>query len=148
MGENLGAIFAEPAAYADPVAWHEKAARLRREAPISRVVLDDYPTFWAITKHADVMEIERNPEIFTNEPVPALATKADTERNAGNQAQMKSLVQMDGDEHKAHRNIVNDWFKPGNVKQMQGRVDELARQYVDQMAAMDGRCDFARDIAM
>jgi cytochrome P450 len=148
MGENLGAIFAEPAAYADPVAWHEKAARLRREAPISKVVLDDYPTFWAVTKHADVMEIERNPEIFTNEPVPALATKADMERNAGNQAQMKSLVQMDGEEHKAHRNIVNDWFKPGNVKQMQGRVDELARQYVDQMAEMDGRCDFARDIAM
>jgi cytochrome P450 len=147
MGENLGAIFADAAAYADPVSWHEKAARLRREAPISRVVLDDYPPFWAITKHADVMEIERNPEIFTNAPVPALAAKADMERDSTNEAQLKTLVQMDGDEHKAHRNIVNDWFKPGNVKQMQDRVDELARQYVDQMAAAGGRCDFARDIA-
>ena len=83
MTNDLGAIFAEPSAYADPVSWHEKAARLRREAPISRVVLDDYPPFWAITKHADVMEIERNPDIFTNEPIPALATKADFERNDG-----------------------------------------------------------------
>jgi cytochrome P450 len=145
---DLGAIFADPAAYADPVSWHEKAAQLRREAPISKVVLDDYPPFWAITKHADVMEIERNSEIFTNEPIPALATKADFERNAENAAPMKSLVQMDGEEHKEHRNLVNDWFKPGNVKQMQTRVDELARHYVDQMAGMDGRCDFARDIAM
>jgi hypothetical protein len=71
---NLGRIFAEPSAYADPDAWHATAARLRREQPISKVALADYPEFWAVTKHADVMEIERNPDIFTNEPVPALAS--------------------------------------------------------------------------
>src|SRR6059058_4053996 len=142
MGDNLGRIFAEPAAYADPVAWHETAARLRREQPISRVELDEYPPFWAIAKHADVMEIERNSEIFTNAPTPALSYKADMERSS-DERPMKTLVEMDGDEHKAHRNLVNDWFKPGNVKKMQDRVDELARQYVDQMAGMGGRCDFA-----
>lgn len=89
---DLGRIFAEPAAYAEPVAWHAAARRLREEAPISKVSLPDSPDFWAITKHAHVMEIERNPEIFTNEPVPALATKADVARNAGGTAQMKSLV--------------------------------------------------------
>ena len=61
---------------------------------------------------------------------------------------MKTLIQMDGDEHKAHRDIVNDWFKPGNVKQMQDRVDELAKHYVDRMAAMGGRCDFVNDVAL
>ena len=148
MGENLGAIFADAAAYADPVSWHETAARLRRESPISRVVLDDYPPFWAITKHADVMEIERNPEIFTNAPVPALANKADMARDSAGEAQLKTLVQMDGDEHKAHRNIVNDWFKPGNVKRLQGRIDELATFWVDHMAALGDRCDFAQDVAV
>ena len=148
MAEDLGAIFAEPSVYVDPVSWHEKAAQLRRIAPISKVTLEEYPPFWAITKHADVMEIERNSEIFTNEPVPALTTKTEVGPNGGQSAPMKSLVQMDGEEHKAHRNLVNDWFKPANVKQMQARVDELARHYVDEMAAMGGRCDFARDIAM
>ena len=47
---------------------------------------------------------------------------------------VQTLIQMDGDRHKAHRNIVNDWFKPGNVKKMQDRIDELARQSVDRMA--------------
>jgi len=145
---NLGRIFAEPAAYADPVAWHATAARLRREAPISKVDLPEYPEFWAVTRHADVMEIERNAEIFTNEPTPALATRKELERNAAQAAAMKSLVQMDGEEHKAHRNLINDWFKPGSVKRMSARVDELARQYVDDMAARGGRCDFAKDIAM
>ena len=39
----------------------------------------DFPEFWAITKHADVMEIERNPDLFTNAPVPVLAPKASVE---------------------------------------------------------------------
>src|SRR3954469_4542477 len=94
------------------------------------------------------MEIERNPEIFTNEPPPALANRKDMEANAGNESTMKSLVQMDGEEHRDHRALVNDWFKPGNVKKMQERVDELAREFVDKMAGMGGRCDFANDIAM
>jgi cytochrome P450 len=144
---NLGRIFAEPSAYADPAAWHAVAARLREEEPISKVSLPEYPEFWAITKHADVMEIERNAEIFTNAPSPALATRADMAANDG-AGGMNTLVQMDGDEHKAHRGIVNDWFKPGNVKKMSDRVDELAKEYVDRMASMGGSCDFANDIAV
>ena len=31
---------------------------------------------------------------------------------------------------------------------MQDRIDELAKQYVDQMAALDGRCDFVNDVAL
>jgi cytochrome P450 len=54
---------------------------------------------------------------------------------------------MDGDEHRAHRIIVNDWFKPRNVRKMQERVDELAKQYIDQMQALGPECDFAKEIA-
>ena len=63
-------------------------------------------------------------------------------------APVKTLVQMDGDEHKQHRGIVNDWFKPGNVKNIQARVDELAIEAVEKMATMGGRCDFVNDIAL
>ena len=145
--EPPGRIFADPAAYADPPTWYATAARLRREAPISRVELPDYPAFWAITKHADVMEIERNSDVFHNWPVPALAPTKDM-RGADDERPMKTLVEMDGDEHRVHRAIVNDWFKPGNVKKMSDRVDELAKRYVDRMADMGGECDFANDVAM
>ncbi len=144
--EELGSIFADPAAYADPVAWHAAAARIRAESPILRVSIPEFPEFWAVTKHADVMEIERHPELFTNAPVPVLtvskriATMGDTP--------VQTLIQMDGDRHKAHRNIVNDWFKPGNVKSMQDRIDALARSSVDQMATRGGECDFVKDVAL
>jgi cytochrome P450 len=144
--DDLGSIFADPAAYADQPRWHAAAERIRREAPVLKVSLPDYPDFWAVTKHADVMEIERNPEIFTNAPVPTLTPRSNIAAAA--EAPVKTLVQMDGDEHKAHRGIVNDWFKPGNVKRRQERVDELARHYVDRMAAMGGRCDFVSDVAL
>ena len=128
------------------MAWHAAAARIRAESPILRVSIPEFPEFWAITKHADVMEIERQPELFTNAPIPVLAPSKRVA--AMGDTPVKTLIQMDGDQHKAHRNIVNDWFKPGNVKKMQDRIDELARQSVDQMAALGGECDFVNDVAL
>ena len=144
--ENLGSIFADPVAFAEPAEWHAVARRIREESPILKVALPQFPEFWAITKHPDVMEIERHPEIFTNAPTPVLAPKRNLDASA--EAPVKTLIQMDGDEHSAHRNIVNDWFKPGNVKKLQARVEELAEEYVDRMAAMGGRCDFVNDVAL
>jgi cytochrome P450 len=147
--DELGRIFADPAAYADPLAWHKTAQRLRREMPIARVSLPDYQDFWAITRHADIMEIERNPDVFTNAPIPTLLSRRDYDARVMDVAPpVKTLVQMDGDEHKAHRGIVNDWFKPASVKHMSNRIDTLAKESVDRMAGMGGSCDFANDVAM
>lgn len=147
---DLGRIFADPAAYADPTAWYEAARQLRERAPIARVTLPDYQDFWAITKYSDIREIERNSEIFTNAPAPTLVTRAEYEKRAheGQPAAVNTLIQMDGDVHKAHRNIVNEWFKPASIRRLTDRVNELAKEFVDRMAAMDGQCDFATDIAM
>jgi len=143
--DNLGSIFADPAIYADPAAWHAAAKQIREQSPILKVALDGFPEFWAITKHADVMEIERNPAVFTNGTVPVLTSQADT---GATDSPVKTLIQMDGSEHKAHRGIVNEWFKPRNVQAMQERIDQLATQYVDRMAGLGGRCDFVKDVAL
>lgn len=146
---QLGRIFADPAAYADPAAWHESARRLRQEAPITLVSLAEYQDFWAITRHSDIMEIERNADVFCNAPVPILQKRADVEAGVLEEdPPVKTLVQMDGDEHRASRGIVSDWFKPMNVRNLAERVDELATRVVDEMEARSGRCDFANDVAM
>jgi cytochrome P450 len=144
--ERFGSIFTDAAAFADPAEWHASAKLIRDSSPILKVSEPDFPEFWAVTAYADVWEIERNPEIFTNAPVPTLAPKANVAAMA--ETPVKTLIQMDGVEHKAHRNVVNDWFKPGSVRKLQARVDELARFYVDRMAGMGGRCDFVSDVAL
>jgi hypothetical protein len=60
------AIFTVPEAYADPESWHAVAARLHREDPVCRIEAHDFDPFYAITKHADVVEVERQPERFQN----------------------------------------------------------------------------------
>jgi cytochrome P450 len=143
---NLGSIFTDPAAYADPVSWHAAAKQIRDTSPILRVAMTGYPEFWALTTHEDVMETERHPDLFTNAPIPTLVPESRLDDMIN--APVKTLIQMDGDEHKAHRGIVNDWFKTGNVKRMQARIDALARASVDRMAALGDHCDFANDVAV
>jgi cytochrome P450 len=145
---SLGSIFVDPNAYADPDGWHQSAAWIRAARPILPVGLPGYPPFWAITTHADVMEVERHPDVFTNAPVTIIVDEKRVEGMRNTEAPVKSIVQMDGNQHTANRAIVNDWFKPGRVRQLEARIGALARYSVDQMASMDGRCDFAQDIAV
>ena len=61
---------------------------------------------------------------------------------------VNTLINMDGEEHRAHRALVNDWFKPGAVRQLEDQIREQASRSVDEMARRSGSCDFAADIAV
>ena len=141
-------IFTDPKAYADPAGWHAVAARLRREDPVARIEVDGFDPFWAVTRHADVVEIERQPERFPNTPESVLMPAAMKAKNGGPQVPVKTLINMDGEQHRAYRSLTNDWFKPAALrKTLQPRIEQLARKYVDRMAALGGACDFAVDVA-
>jgi cytochrome P450 len=142
---DAGRIFTDAAAYADPDSWHEVAAMLRRECPVLRVERDDGEPFWALTRHADVMTVERNAGLFTNEEGSTLMPYRP---DPGETAAVKTLINMDGDEHRDHRTLVNEWFKPGAVRYLEQAVLDRAHQAVDDMAALGGECDFARDVAL
>ena len=141
---DAAAIFTVPEAYADPESWHAVAARLRRHEPVCRIEAPDFAPFYALTKHADVVEIERQPERFKNTSNSILAPIS----RRGPDALLKTLVNIDGDEHRAYRGVVNEWFKPANLRRtFEPRIRELARKYVDRMAELGGACDFALDVA-
>jgi cytochrome P450 len=142
---DAGRIFTEAAAFADPDAWHAVAAQLRREQPILRVEQEGGDPFWALTRYDDVMTVERNPALFTNEPGSTLTLVRPA---PGHEMAVKTLINMDGDEHREHRLLVNDWFKPQSIRNIEAAVQERARQAVDEMAAQGGECDFAREVAM
>jgi cytochrome P450 len=59
----------------------------------------------------------------------------------------RTLVHLDGQDHRDHRQVTNDWFKPAAVKHRQPRIDDLADLFVRKMRDLGGECDFARDIA-
>jgi cytochrome P450 len=148
---EAGLALTDPTAYADEARLHEALALLRREAPVHWVEADGYAPFWAITRHAHVMEIERNHTLFINAPRPLLQNEEmeaiQKQREAEGTA-LRTLIHMDDPDHRVVRAIGADWFRPKAMRAMEERVQELARQYVDRMADLGGECDFVQQVAV
>src|ERR1700761_215011 len=144
--DDAASVLADPHAYTNEVKWHAALAHLRATAPVSRVEVPNYRPFWAVTKHADVMDIERNNVLFTNWPRPVLTTAAGDEMSAA--AGVRTLIHLDDPQHRAMRAIGADWFRPKAMRALKVRVDELAKTYVDKMLAVGPECDFVQEIAV
>lgn len=143
-------VFTDPAAYADDARFHEACDLLRRESPIHRFEdpTGHFNSFYAITKHKDVLEIELHNNIFINEPRPVLGPAASDLRNQQNGHLLRTLIHVDDPEHRDLRGVTSEWFLPKNLSKLDVRLAELAKRYVDKMASLGGECDFAQDIAM
>jgi cytochrome P450 len=148
MADERGLIFTDAAAYTDLERWHAIAAELRAEGPLHRVEAPGRTPFWAVLGQPEIMEIEKNSDIFTNAPAPVVMADPPSPDAPAVESPVNTLIQMDGDEHKAHRQLVNDWFKPGEVKKLNDQVAVQAKRSIDEMAAKGGSCDFAADVAM
>lgn len=152
--DEAAGVFTDPTSYADEPRLHAALTHLRAHAPVSLVDSPPYRPFWAITKHADIMEIERANDLFINEPRPVLAT-AEADDMARQQLEagmgLRTLIHMDDPQHRAVRAIGADWFRPKAMRALKIRVDELAKIYVDKMMAAGGgigECDFVQEVAV
>jgi cytochrome P450 len=147
--EDLTAVFVDPTAYADEERFHAACRALRREHPVVRVESERYRPFWAITRHADVLDVERDHEHFRNAPRALLVPAAMEARAAANGAPMlRTLIHMDDPDHKAFRDIASSWFRPGQIRALEDRIRELAVRYISHMADLGGTCDFVQEVAV
>lgn len=144
--DEAAKVLADPKAYTDEAGLHAALTHLRANAPVSWVEVEDYAPFWAITKHADIMEIERANDIFTNSPRPVLVTKQGDEQQAA--VGIKTLIHMDDPQHRDFRAIGANWFRPKAMRALKDRADELAVQFIDKMAAEGPECDFVQQVAV
>jgi len=144
--DDAAKVLADPLAYTDEPKLHAALAHLRANAPVSWVEVPNYRPFWAITKHADVMDIERANALFTNWPRPVLTTQEGDELQAA--AGVRTLIHLDDPQHRVVRAIGADWFRPKAMRALKVRVDELAKNYVDKMLAVGPECDFVQEVAV
>lgn len=147
---TTAAALADPRTFGDPKALYELYRRLRRDDPVARVDASGHRPFRAVTRHADIMAVERAPQTFQAGPRTVLLPEKVEEiylRKYGDRNGVKPLTHMDGDYHRDHRNVTKDWFMPRHLKQFEPRVAEIAKEFVDRMEDMGGSCDFAADLA-
>jgi cytochrome P450 len=149
--DDAAKVLADPTAYADEERLHSALTHLRADNPVAWVDNPPYRPFWAITKHADIMEIERANDLWLSEPRPLLArAEADDVLKAQQAAGLgiRTLIHMDDPHHRKVRAIGADWFRPKAMRDLKVRVDELAKRYVDRMRDIGPECDFVEDIAV
>ncbi|MGV0785728.1 cytochrome P450 [Mycolicibacterium sp. XJ2] len=144
--DEAAKAFATPQAYTDEAKLHASLTHLRANAPVSWVDVPNYRPFWAITKHADIMDIERANMLFTNHPRPVLVTEEGDEQQAA--IGVRTLIHMDDPQHRVVRAIGADWFRPKAMRALKIRVDELAKVYVDKMIDIGTECDFVQQVAV
>ncbi len=125
-------------------------ATLRSERPIPFMEEPDLPVealprgpgYWSLTRHADLQEASRNPEIFSS---AAGATsifdlpKEFSEFFGG-------MINMDDPRHGRQRRIVSRGFTPGALAKMKAGVARRASEIIDRVIER-GECDFVADIA-
>ena len=150
--QDVAQTIIDPKAYADGKRVDEAFAWLRREAPLDIAQPEGFYPFWVVTRHADILEIERQNELFHNGDRPTTLTNIESEQMVrglmgGSPHLIRSLVQMDNPDHFAYRRLTQGLFLPQNLRRLEDRIRQIARGFLDRMAAMGGRCDFARDVA-
>lgn len=140
----------DPRTFTDPAALHGLLARIRKEDPLPFIAADDYAPFWLVSRHSDILEVERNSAQFINAPRQALlplSYERQARAAAGGvetAAIMRNLILMDGEEHKAYRQITQSYFTPKGLESLIGDIEQLATEFISRMDQSEGEIDFAQ----
>jgi len=143
---------AYPETYADEKELHDIFTFMRKEDPVSWVEPNQFRPFWAITKHEDIIEIEKQNELFINDPRTTLmdipTEDAIKEFTGGSHLLVRSLVHMDNPDHQSYRSLTQKWFAPPNLESLKIDIRNIAKEYINKMVDYGSECDFAKDIAI
>ena len=143
---------AYPETYTDEKKLHEIFTFMRKENPISWVEPEEYRPFWAVTKHSDIVEIEKQNDFFINDPRTTLmdipTEEAIKQFTGGSHILVRSLVHMDNPDHLNYRSLTQKWFAPPNLVSLKEKIRNIAKEYVKKMVDNGNECDFVKDVAI
>jgi len=139
----------------DPLFWVRPAEEregafqtLRRERPISfheeRELIPELPKgrgFYALSRHADIQAVSRDPELFCS----GKGTQIGDMPEAFNEF-FGSMINMDDPRHGRLRRIVNRGFTRHALARIDANVERRATKVIDRVIEK-GECDFVSEIA-
>jgi cholest-4-en-3-one 26-monooxygenase len=125
---------------------HEQFAWLRAHAPVfwhAHGGGPGWPGFWAVTRHGDIEQVLRHPEVFSSarrssnfyEVPDAMLAR----RRLG-------ILNSDPPQHTRLRGLVNRGFTPRMIRLLEKRIAEICRRLLDDVAGRR-EADFVAEIA-
>ena len=97
--------------------------------------------YWAITRHADVVEASRHPEWFCSGEGTNITDLPPEFREF-----FGSMITMDDPQHARLRKVVSAGFTPRMMRSLEEGVELTAAGIIDRVAAT-GSCDFVTEVA-
>ncbi len=150
--KDVADLLATPAAYADG-RIHEAYRWLRANEPLGVADIEGMDPFWVVTRHADILEISRQNDLFHNgdrspTPIGQEGDRKIREMMGGSPHLLRTLIHMDAPDHLKYRALTQGWFMPQNLRRLEDQIRVLAKAAVERMAATGGRCDFVKEVAL
>jgi cholest-4-en-3-one 26-monooxygenase len=121
---------------------HEMFKVLRAEDPIHWTEEKDGPGFWSITRHADLITVNREAQLFSSAEqgisIPDITPEGEMVR--------EMMLYMDPPRHTRYRRLVNKGFTPRMIGLLETGLRTKCQLILDEVVER-GECDFVLDIA-
>ncbi|GAA2880530.1 cytochrome P450 [Nonomuraea rubra] len=120
-------------------------AQARREAPISRVTLQDGKQAWLITGHAFARQFLSSDKISSNRANPGFPQLIP---GVASVPLKGTIVAMDPPEHSQHRRMITNEFTVKRVKQMRPEIQRITDRSIDEMLAGPRPADLVEALSL
>jgi cytochrome P450 family 142 subfamily A polypeptide 1 len=123
----------DPSWWADLEGVHEFFTWARRESPVHR---DEGNGLWAVTRHADLIDVERRSQVFSSRGCYRAVPNAEE----------NDTIALDDPEHQAQRRLVSRRFTPKAVHAHDELLTELVDELLDAVGEQ-GELEVVADLA-
>ncbi|TQS44680.1 cytochrome P450 [Cryptosporangium phraense] len=119
-----------------PISWHPTPESGFLDAP-------DDPGFWAVMRHADIVEVSRRNDVFVSGRGVMFGNVPEEFLEAS-----QSFLAMDPPRHTLIRKLVSAAFTARQIARLEDQIAANARLVVRELAATGGGVDFVEHCAM
>ncbi|NOK58479.1 MAG: cytochrome P450 [Chloroflexi bacterium AL-W] len=108
-------------------------ARLRKEAPIHRVLLPDGRPLWLVTRYEDVVAALKNPRLVKKGSSVMSPEQLEKYGHPPKSIELffSNMLSVDPPDHTRLRTLVQKAFTPRRIEQLRPRIQEIANTLLD-----------------
>jgi len=125
-------------------------AQLRRETPVYWNRIPNSAAeegFWLITRHKDIVQIEKNPILFSSHYGLTLAAAPPSTCGPPWSMVRDGLTHLDPPEHDAHKQLIAPLFTSRAINAIENRIRAVANAVLDRACELQN-FDFATEVAL
>jgi cytochrome P450 len=106
--------------------WQSYFERVRNEAPVHYQANSPFGPFWSVTRHADIIAVDKNHEVFSAEPFIVIGEPPRF-------MDIAMFIAMDPPRHDRQRAAVQGVVAPKNLREMEGLIRSRVKEVLDEL---------------